>query len=335
MPFLEKRCVSSHLGVRVAIRGFTSRFHSPHNWSAIKCAQHRTTVYLPAKLKNVFQDLYSQRGDRSGNFANCGMSQDALRSANKTTEIARISNSVVHQQHTSYVQWRTRSQFNWQTVRLRSRDTVTTLGGRMTDESAFEPRQGQEIFPCSKMSRQGSRAHQVSYPMGIGGSFSGGKAAAAWSWPSAFSGKVKNQWRLTSTLWCPQAQLYYTVRLMGGKSTFWIQRLHVATTCVTSISYPDVLSELTCEMRAWTSVGLHAKQRVSMSLTYHSTKCSDFDVLPILFISIKTWRCNKWMTPGMRHTMLQVMLRISRHVWFKFYLLLNVSILLYYSDFFY
>jgi hypothetical protein len=29
----------------------------------------------------------------------------------------------------------------------------------------------------------GSGAHQVSYPVGTGGSFPGGKAAGAWSWP--------------------------------------------------------------------------------------------------------------------------------------------------------
>jgi hypothetical protein len=29
----------------------------------------------------------------------------------------------------------------------------------------------------------GSRAHPASYPMGVRGSFSGGKAAEAWSWP--------------------------------------------------------------------------------------------------------------------------------------------------------
>jgi len=29
----------------------------------------------------------------------------------------------------------------------------------------------------------GSRTHSASYLMGTGGSFSGGKAAGAWSWP--------------------------------------------------------------------------------------------------------------------------------------------------------
>jgi hypothetical protein len=32
----------------------------------------------------------------------------------------------------------------------------------------------------------GSGAHPVSYPMGTGGSFPGGKAAGAWSWPLTF-----------------------------------------------------------------------------------------------------------------------------------------------------
>jgi hypothetical protein len=31
--------------------------------------------------------------------------------------------------------------------------------------------------------QNGSGAHPASYPMGTGGSFPGGKAAGAWSWP--------------------------------------------------------------------------------------------------------------------------------------------------------
>jgi len=33
--------------------------------------------------------------------------------------------------------------------------------------------------------QNGSGAHPASYPMGTGGSFLGGKAAGAWSWPLA------------------------------------------------------------------------------------------------------------------------------------------------------
>jgi hypothetical protein len=37
-------------------------------------------------------------------------------------------------------------------------------------------------FPYHRV-QNGSGAHPVSYPMGTRGSFPGGKAAEAWSWP--------------------------------------------------------------------------------------------------------------------------------------------------------
>jgi hypothetical protein len=40
-----------------------------------------------------------------------------------------------------------------------------------------------QAFSLLHVVQPGPRAHPVSYPMGIGGSFPGGKAAGAWSWP--------------------------------------------------------------------------------------------------------------------------------------------------------
>jgi hypothetical protein len=46
----------------------------------------------------------------------------------------------------------------------------------------------------------GSEAHPASYPMGTGGSFPGGKAARAWSWPHLHLVlRSKNAWGYTST----------------------------------------------------------------------------------------------------------------------------------------
>jgi hypothetical protein len=92
-------------------------------------------------------------------------------------EIARISHSVVHQ-HTSYVQWRTRSHFKWQTVRLLSRDVVTTPGGSDDRRICVRIPTRARDFSLLQNVETGSRAHQVSEPMGIGGSVSGGKRAA-------------------------------------------------------------------------------------------------------------------------------------------------------------
>jgi hypothetical protein len=42
---------------------------------------------------------------------------------------------------------------------------------------------GAENFSLHNRVRNGSVAHPASYPMGTRGSFTGGKAARAWSWP--------------------------------------------------------------------------------------------------------------------------------------------------------
>jgi hypothetical protein len=54
----------------------------------------------------------------------------------------------------------------------------------MTEESEFESRWGQE-FSLLQIAQTGSEVHQTSCPMVTGGSFPGGKAAGAWSWPLA------------------------------------------------------------------------------------------------------------------------------------------------------
>jgi hypothetical protein len=44
-------------------------------------------------------------------------------------------------------------------------------------------RQGQGFFSPLHRVQTGSGVHSASYPMGAGGSYPGGKAAVAWSWP--------------------------------------------------------------------------------------------------------------------------------------------------------
>jgi hypothetical protein len=66
--------------------------------------------------------------------------------------------------------------------------------------------------------QNGSGAHPASYPIGTRGSFPGGKAAGAWSWPHLrLVPRSKNEWNYTSTpqyafmAWClaqAQGQLY-------------------------------------------------------------------------------------------------------------------------------
>jgi hypothetical protein len=47
--------------------------------------------------------------------------------------------------------------------------------------------------------QNGSGAHQASHPVGIRGSFPGGKAAGAWSWPLHLVSRSKNAWSYTFT----------------------------------------------------------------------------------------------------------------------------------------
>jgi hypothetical protein len=48
---------------------------------------------------------------------------------------------------------------------------------------AFITRGDWDFFFFHRRIQNGSGAHPASYPMGTRGSFPGGKAAAAWSWP--------------------------------------------------------------------------------------------------------------------------------------------------------
>jgi hypothetical protein len=57
-------------------------------------------------------------------------------------------------------------------------------------------------FPLHYRVQSGSGAQPASYPMGTRGSFPGGKATGAWSWPLTPSAEVKNTWSYTSTLIC-------------------------------------------------------------------------------------------------------------------------------------
>jgi hypothetical protein len=48
--------------------------------------------------------------------------------------------------------------------------------------------------------QNGSGAHPASYPTGTRGSFPGGKAAGAWSWPHPPSAEVNNTWSYMSSI---------------------------------------------------------------------------------------------------------------------------------------
>jgi hypothetical protein len=65
----------------------------------------------------------------------------------------------------------------------RSRDSAVGMAtGWTAERSEFESREGQDVSSLHVV-QTGSGAHPASYPMGIGGSFPGGKAVRAWSWP--------------------------------------------------------------------------------------------------------------------------------------------------------
>jgi hypothetical protein len=63
-------------------------------------------------------------------------------------------------------------------------------------------------FSLHYHAQAGSGAHPASYPMGARGSFPGGKADGAWSWPVASISVEVNAWSYTSTpqyafvAWC-------------------------------------------------------------------------------------------------------------------------------------
>jgi hypothetical protein len=61
-----------------------------------------------------------------------------------------------------------------------SRDSVVGIatGYRTTEQSEFKSRYGQK-FSLLQVVHTGSGIHPISYPMGTGGSFPGGKATGA------------------------------------------------------------------------------------------------------------------------------------------------------------
>jgi hypothetical protein len=65
--------------------------------------------------------------------------------------------------------------------RQRSRYSDWLRAGRPRIRSSSQ-KEGQK-FSLLHSVQTGSEAHPASYPMGTGGSFPGGKAAAAWGWP--------------------------------------------------------------------------------------------------------------------------------------------------------
>jgi hypothetical protein len=71
----------------------------------------------------------------------------------------------------------------------------------------YTSRRGAGNFSPHHRVQTGSDAHPAFYPMGTGGSFPGGKAAWAWSWPLTLSGN-ENAWSYISTpqyvfmAWC-------------------------------------------------------------------------------------------------------------------------------------
>jgi hypothetical protein len=71
-------------------------------------------------------------------------------------------------------------------LNCKSRDSSVgiALGSRLEDRgSRVRFPAGAGNFSLHHRVQNGSGAHPASYPMGNGGSFPGGKAAGAWSWP--------------------------------------------------------------------------------------------------------------------------------------------------------
>jgi hypothetical protein len=72
------------------------------------------------------------------------------------------------------------------TAKNESRDSSVgiALGYELDDrDSRVRFSAGAGNFSLHHRVQNGSGAHPASYPMGSGGSFPGGKAAGAWSWP--------------------------------------------------------------------------------------------------------------------------------------------------------
>jgi hypothetical protein len=157
-----------------------------------------------------------------------------------------------------------------------SRDSSVgiALGYGMDDRgSRFRFPAGTGNFSLHHRVQNGSGAYPASYPMGTRGSFPGGKAAGAWSWPLV--PRSKNEWNYTSTpeyafmTWClvkAQGQFYlylywphlitrlYSCRFSKQKLLYFIF-YHLANTsnCMCILRYFDSLIYLQCKTRGWTT----------------------------------------------------------------------------------
>jgi hypothetical protein len=93
-------------------------------------------------------------------------------------------------------------------------------------------RAGGENFSLHYRVQTGSRAHPASYPMGIGWSFPGSKAAGAWSWPPPSSAEVKSTWSYThrdniilTIIYQVTSKLLLLLMLMN-LSYSWVSKFH-------------------------------------------------------------------------------------------------------------
>jgi hypothetical protein len=122
------------------------------------------------------------------------------------------------------------------------RSAVGIATGWMTEGSEFESRWGQE-FSLLHVVQTGSGVH-LTYPMGTGGSFSGDKAAGAWSWPLT-SNQCRGQANIDLYIhhtpsWCdnfpsPYFMVYFTSVsgmtiqhvMVGWLSDEWMKWMHL------------------------------------------------------------------------------------------------------------
>jgi hypothetical protein len=114
------------------------------------------------------------------NTPHLSMSQPDLSITERThTYIKQVTSSWRWKQHGSLKYW-------YPTTRHKSRDSSVGIAlGKGLDDRGSRVRfsAGAGNFSLHHRVQNGSGAHPASYPMGTRGSFPGGKAAGAWSWP--------------------------------------------------------------------------------------------------------------------------------------------------------
>jgi hypothetical protein len=98
--------------------------------------------------------------------------------------------------------------------------------------------------------QNGSGAHPTSYPMGTRGSFPGGKAAGAWSWPLHL---VPNEWSYTSTpqytsmAWCSvKAQGQLTLPFTNVSYCYSFKHSHLIPNEIFIVDYGNFPYRVTC-----------------------------------------------------------------------------------------